>query len=395
MASNTKILIKRSDSSANPSYGSLEKGELAYSYQSNTLFIGDDSMSGYKVIGGQGLLASLSANLTLTDAASNTSNVNLATDSLNFRGTGIITANVVTDMFGEPEVRINIDDTAYIKANTGTSFQKQIISTGLQIDGDLIVNGTTTAINSTTVSTGDTILVLANNNTIGDSVDTGFVARYNDGVSNLFSGLVRDSSAGGDYALFQNYDTMGSGFTGVTISSIDSGSTGSYANLHANLVSQDVTTSKLNLNTNKIALGSQSSVYGQGIAIGFQANANTGDDIVNVDAIAIGTQANYGGGAGLAGSKSIAIGYQAVASNTYSIAIGNKAEATRFNDMSQVGSIVLNATNFTLTSANTGFYVNPVREVHPEDYDLYDGIAMYNSSTKEMRFTHTLDGGTF
>lgn len=396
MASNTKILIKRSLDQNNPT--GLLDGELAYSYASNTLFIGNaNTGSGYNVVGGEGLLAALSANLTLTDASSNTANVNLSTDSLNFRGTGIVSANVQLDMSNEAEVVISLDDTAYIKANTGVTNATQIVSTSLQIDGDLIVNGTTTAINSTTVQTGDTILVLANNNTVGDSVDTGFVARYNDGVSNLFSGLVRDSSAGGDYALFQNYDTMGSGFTGVTITSIDNGTTGSYANLHANIVSQSVTTSKLNLNTDKIALGSQSSVYGRGIAIGYQANANTGDNSTMVDSIAIGTGANYEGGAGLAGQHSIAIGTGAFASNTYSIAIGYNAESTVTNEYGY-GSIVLNASSSGLTSSNTGFYVNPVREVHLEEQNNdegYFGISMYNASTKEFRYTHTLDGGTF
>jgi hypothetical protein len=391
MASNTRILIKRSDVNANPNASQLKKGELAYSYVSNTLWIGnsDDGSGSVVAIGGEGLLDSLSSNLTIGDASSNTANVNLKTDTLTFRGSNGVTANVGPDMFGEPEVVISLVEGGFVRANTGATNTTQIITTKLQIDGDLIVNGTTTTINSTTVETGDTILVLANNNTSGDSADLGFAGKYNDGTSNLFSGLVRDSSTKA-YALFQDYDTMGSGLTGISITSLNDGSQGTYANLHANLVSQDVTTSKFNLTTDRIALGPQTEVYGRGIAIGRQASANTGDDTSMVDAIAIGYQANDGQ---LAGQHSVAIGTRADASNTYSIAIGYQAVAS--HEVSGIGTIVLNATNQTLTAANTGFYVNPVRQVHPEEFETSDGIAMYNTTTKEMRFTHTLDGGSF
>jgi hypothetical protein len=393
MSSNTRILIKRSQDQNAPSLGTLKDGELGYSYASNTLFIGNanNDTFGYDVVGGAGLLASLSANLTIGDAASNTANINLQTDTLTFRGTNGVTANVGPDMFGEPEVVISLTEGSFVRSNTGATNTTQIITTKLQIDGDLIVNGTTTTINSTTVETGDAIIVLANNNTTNDSTDIGFAGKYNDGTSNLFSGLVRDSSTGG-YALFQDYDTFGSGITNISISSLDQGSDGTYANLHANLVSQDVTTSKFNLTTDRIALGPQTDVYGRGIAIGRQASANTGDDTSSVDAIAIGYQANDGQ---LAGQHSVAIGTRADASNTYSIAIGYQAVSAQFDDTSMVGSIVLNATSFGLTAANTGFYVAPVRQVHPEEYETSDGIAMYNASTKELRFTHTLDGGSF
>ena len=50
MASNTEILIKRSVSTGRPS--SLKSGELAYSYLSNTIFIGtSDGLSTLNVGG--------------------------------------------------------------------------------------------------------------------------------------------------------------------------------------------------------------------------------------------------------------------------------------------------------------------------------------------------------
>jgi hypothetical protein len=401
MASNTSILIKRSQSSSTPSLG-LKDGELAYSYASNTLFIGNaNTMMGYEVIGGQGLLESLSANLTIGDASSNTANINLQSDTLTFRGTGSISANVVSNMFGESEVQISIDDSTYLKANTGSTFETQVINTNLQVDGDLIVNGTTTTINSTQVSTGETIIVLANNNTTGDSVDTGFVSRYNNGDANVYTGLVRDSSSSGDYALFQSFpEPVGQSFSGVNITSITNGMEGTFATLHANVAAPLVTASKLRTTDSGIQLGYEadagdtgqmSNLSPKSVAIGYRATANTGSS--STGAIAIGSSAGYGV---TSGPNSVAIGTNVTAEGNSGIAIGVNANATGVGSMGMYGSIVLNASAISnITSAQEGFYVNPVREVAPENFDTNDGIAMYNSSTKEMRYTHTLDGGTF
>ena len=401
MASNTSILIKRSRFSPNPSTSPLKDGELAYSYASNTLFIGNaNTMFGYDVIGGEGLLDSLSSNLTISDASSNTANVNLKTDTLKFRGSNGVTANVGPDMFGEPEVVISLVEGDFVKSNTGATNTTQIITTGLQIDGDLIVNGTTTTINSTTVETGDAILVLANNNTSSDSTDIGFVGKYHTASGNLFTGLIRDSSYNnGEWALITDYEAPGGNdiVSDINISSIESGTGGKYGILRANIVSQSVNTSKLRTSALAIQLGVSSvsgvdySLLSTSIAIGGSANANTASDTPNDGAIAIGYEVNQGVTAGI---SSVAIGRETVAEGQYSIAIGHKAQATQDDGMT-IGSIVLNATDNLLTSANTGFYVAPVRQVHPEDFDEFDGIALYNSSTKEMRFTRTLDGGSF
>ena len=401
MASNTSILIKRSQSSSTPT--GLKDGELAYSYASNTLFIGNaNTMIGYEVIGGQGLLESLSANLTIGDASSNTANINLQSDTLTFRGTGGISANVVSNMFGESEVVISANSLTFLQANTGSSMQTQVISTGLQVDGDLIVNGTTTTINSTQVSTGDTILVLANNNTSADSVDTGFVSRYNDGSSNLFSGLIRDSGESGEYALFKDFEDMGMGsFTDISIGTLNSnesmggGSGARYATLHARIDGPSVTTPSLRTTATQIQLGSGTVSDSYGVAIGYNATANTGamGPGFGGEAVAIGYEAGYGV---IAGEKSVAIGSTAQSTSTGGIAIGYGAQASGNNAMGTTGSIVLNADTVTgLTSSTEGFFVNPVRQVHPENFDTSDGIALYNSTTKEMRFTHTLDGGEF
>jgi hypothetical protein len=57
--SNTSILIKRSLGSATPS--SLKQGELGYSYQSNTLFIGTPDGTGFLAIGSNGTFETISS----------------------------------------------------------------------------------------------------------------------------------------------------------------------------------------------------------------------------------------------------------------------------------------------------------------------------------------------
>ena len=49
--SNTSILIKRSSATGTP--GTLKAGELAYSYLSNTIFIGNSTGTGVVNVGGQ------------------------------------------------------------------------------------------------------------------------------------------------------------------------------------------------------------------------------------------------------------------------------------------------------------------------------------------------------
>ena len=60
MSSNTVIQILRSYANSSPS--TLSDGELAYSFVSNTLFIGDQD-GGVNPIGGEGYIANATINL--------------------------------------------------------------------------------------------------------------------------------------------------------------------------------------------------------------------------------------------------------------------------------------------------------------------------------------------
>ena len=82
-----------------------------------------------------------------------------------------------------------------INANTGGT-----ITADLVITGNLTVQGNTTYVDTRTITTGDSLIHLANNNTVGDTVDIGFYGTYNSS-GQKYTGLVRQ--AGADYFLFK------------------------------------------------------------------------------------------------------------------------------------------------------------------------------------------------
>lgn len=73
------------------------------------------------------------------------------------------------------------------------------------ITGNLVVNGTTTTVNTSQINVTDSLLYLASNNEVSDSLDIGFVAHYNSGAgANGHTGLFRSATTK-KYYLFQNY----------------------------------------------------------------------------------------------------------------------------------------------------------------------------------------------
>ena len=299
---NTHILVKRSTTTATPTNSSLQSGELAYSYSSNTAFIGNSDGVGVLKIGGGLYTAAidaattantastivkrdvngqfsgnllgnststssllypqnfsvssgdlnapavlfsgnnaivLGANLNAVPGLSNntvgsatsvpviqygangrilsvtsaaisstiTVSGNTGTDTLTTGSTitvqggatGINTT--ITGSAGSPVVTINTDNTV-VRSNVAL-VGVQTIGTDLQVSGNLIVLGSQTIINSSTVATNDSMIQLANNNTTGDVVDIGFYGVLNNGTSNIITGLVRDAGSK-NYYLFSN-----------------------------------------------------------------------------------------------------------------------------------------------------------------------------------------------
>ena len=101
--SNTSILIKRSSTTSAPS--SLKAGELAYSYQSNTTFIGTADGTGVVKIGGQAYTSKIDA--ATSQVSSNTLVQRDATGSASFNS--VVSNSFVGPLFGN--------------ANTATALQ--------------------------------------------------------------------------------------------------------------------------------------------------------------------------------------------------------------------------------------------------------------------------------
>jgi len=54
----------------------------------------------------------------------------------------------------------------------------------------------------------------------------------------------------------------------------------------------------------------------------------------------------------------------------------------------------LNASGSQLNASQAGLYINPIRYTESQDA-TYDGLMFYNPDTKEVRYSYTLDGGSF
>jgi hypothetical protein len=321
--SNTKILIKRSSTTTIPT--GLQAGELAYSFASNTLFLGNTTGTGVVNIGGylytstidaataantsntlvkrgsdgsfagqlfgtanlavalanpqnfsisggditasaqsfQGnnsvtLSASLNSISGLTGGVyGSTTSVPVLGIAANGRVMNVTTATIATSLFvtgntgtatqaggntltiignqtgivtttsangSGANVVISTDNTI-ARTNT-TSVGPQTISTDLTVAGNLIVTGTQTIVNTSTVQTNDSLIRLAANNNTGDVLDIGFYGGSNTGSSVQYHGLIREGSGGtsaGNFYLFKNLATDPTGNT-VNYASLTKGS---------------------------------------------------------------------------------------------------------------------------------------------------------------------------
>jgi len=435
-ASNTIIQIRRSSTTSIPS--DLKPGELAYSYLSNTLFLGNTTGTGVVNIGGllytqtiDQATAANTANTLVKRAADGsfagqlygTANLAIATVSNNtfqitggditasaqyFQGNNNVTLNaslnsiagLTPGYYGNPtsiptiqigangrilSVTTNtISSSIVISGNTGsstlqtgnvllivgngtgivatetangsgganvvistdntvvrsntTSVGPQTISTDLTVAGNLIVTGTQTFVNTSTVQTNDSLIKLAANNTVGDVVDIGFYGQSNINPSvagsNVFHGIIREGSGGtnaGDFYVFKNLATDPTNNT-VSYASL------TQANLRANIISSNVSTANLfvtgSANLSTLNVSSVTNV-GSINATNLSTFGNTTMAVVNTTFMnATSIQAN-----------SINIG-----TLTYAASGSFAAFAANSNNYQQV--VIQNANNGTLASAD-------------------------------------------
>jgi len=91
-----------------------------------------------------------------------------------------------------------------IKSSTGAT-AITLSGANVTVAGDLTVNGTTTVVNSTTVTIADSLLKLAKDNT-GNTIDTGFYAEYVVSATTKYAGLFRDVTDSNKFKLFQDLE---------------------------------------------------------------------------------------------------------------------------------------------------------------------------------------------
>jgi hypothetical protein len=225
---NTVIQLKFSTVTNTPP--SLNVAEPAYSYSSNTLFIGTPDSASAIAIGGKFYVdqqqiifdkantnATLGQNAydqantatTLAQGAYNTANTNstLGQDAYDQANTATTLAQ---GGYNQANTATTIAQGAFDTANTKFASAGGTISGDVAITGNLIISGNTVTQDVQNISTEDSLIKLAANNA-GDAIDIGFYGQYNDGTTK-YAGLIRDASDEGKrFKLFAGEDTDPSG----------------------------------------------------------------------------------------------------------------------------------------------------------------------------------------
>jgi len=247
---NTVIQLKFSTSTATPP--SLNVAEPAYSYASNTFFIGSPNGTGAIAIGGKFYLDQQQNIYNLSNAAfihansafasaNNSTKANAAFDHANsaydHANSGFIQANSsfihanagfnaantadskavsagsyansafvhANAGFNQANTAKNTADAAFIRANNSLNANTGgTIDGNLTVTGNLLVTGNTVTYNVESYVVNDPIILLANNS-FSDILDLGFAAHYSsNGITQLHTGLIRHAATD-KYYLFEGY----------------------------------------------------------------------------------------------------------------------------------------------------------------------------------------------
>jgi hypothetical protein len=365
---NTVIQLKFSTANAAPS--ALNVAEPAYSYTSNTLFIGSPSGTGAIAIGGkfyldqqQDIYNSANAAFAAANSAGSSALVQYAASHAN---AAFITANTADNKatsagiyangafaaansagvyangaFAAANNEAGVNATqntnittaqntataAFIRANNSLDANNGgTIAGNLSITGNLSVLGNTFTVSSSQIVANDSLIILGAGNYTSDILDIGFAGHYNDGV-NAHTGFIRDAGTK-EYQLFEGYTQEIGANNNININDASF----RIATLRANLKSQSITLNGQDLQT----LVTNS--YNAANAAFISANNINGVDLTqNTSITAAFNQANAAFAAANAAGSSALVQYAAAHAN----AAFDKAN-----------------TDFTTISAPTGYYGN-------------------------------------
>jgi hypothetical protein len=390
---NTTIQLKFSTVTAAPT--SLNVGEPAYSYTSNTLFIGSPAGTGAIAIGGkffldqqQDIYNSANAAFAAANAAGTSATINAAFEAANSAGSyansAFTAANSAGSYANSAFAAANTADNkatsagvyangafeaantadnkatsagvyangafeaantaqdsataAFVRANNSINANVGGTITGsLVVTGNLTVQGNTTFVDTEILTVEDSLIKLANNNT-SDTVDIGFYGQY-DSTGTKYAGLAR-SAASDNFFLFKGLteDPAGNVLASGSVTAANA------ATLIANVSAYSVTIGGQNIQTYT------DNAFNTANAAFAVANNNTGVNLTQNNSIAAAFAA-----ANTADSKATSAGIYANGAFEAANTADNKATSA---GVYANGAFEKANTDVTGVAATAGFYGN-------------------------------------
>jgi hypothetical protein len=365
---NTVIQLKFSTITSVPT--TLNVAEPAYSYSSNTLFIGSPDSNGSIAIGGKFYLDQQQIIFNSSNAAFAAANAANATDTTqNNSITAAFTransaSNTANSAFAAANAANATDTTqnnsiaaAFTRANNSINANTGGTITGdLSVTGNLVIGGNTTFVNTEVLTVEDSLIKLANNQTSSDVLDIGFYGLYNSsgqkyaGLARpaatdtffLFKGLTQDPTAN---ALASGSVTAANAATlianvqaySVTINNQDINQFAANAYAAANAANATDTTQNNSITASFAHANSAFAAANTASNTANSAFASSNTDFTNIST----TAANHGSASAVAAfrveangrissanSTTIAIAASAITSGTLGVARGGTGAAT-------------------------------------------------------------------
>jgi len=201
----------------------------------------------YATVAGS-VAGSFVANATFADTANNALYLNGANSQFYTNAT-----NISTGTLAEPRLPFRMNQN--VRTTDDVTFANGTFTGNISIAGNLILTGNLVSSNIQTLSVIDPIIKLAVNNTVSDTLWTGFLAHYNgSGNTNNHTGLVRNPT-NKEYILISTY--------------------GDEASVNNNIIiTTDASLSYANLSVNTLRLGNAASYVGTIDANNYSGTAN-------------------------------------------------------------------------------------------------------------------------
>ena len=160
--------------------------------------------------------ASIVTSLTV-DGDTGTQNVDLSADDLQFLGTSNEIETAVTKTGTDVKVTIGLPSDVTVGNNLtvgGSLLSDDITAATVTINGNLTVTGTTTTVNSTTVSIADPVFEIGDDSS-DDNLDRGIKFKYNDGATKV--GFFGMDDTNGKFVALSSATDSSSTFSGTAM----------------------------------------------------------------------------------------------------------------------------------------------------------------------------------